>query len=151
MFRPVRYANPSDDPERFIDSLITEIERLRIDVMLPIADISTLVVTEHRERIERLCRLPFGDADTIARAADKVAVLQTAEALGIPIPRTTLVDTPELSAATLAEVSWPVVVKSRRSRLRTPAGWVACSVSYAATPDEARRGSFASIRPRPTR
>ncbi len=131
-----RYLDPSIDAGGFIESLEREIERLRIDVLLPIADISTLVVTEHRARLARLCQLPLASAETIALAADKAAILQTAERLGIPIPRTVLVDSAEPSAEMLAGVTWPVVMKARRSRMRTASGWVASSVAYASGPEE---------------
>jgi predicted ATP-grasp superfamily ATP-dependent carboligase len=86
-----------------------------------------------------LCRLPLASAETIALAADKATVLQTAERLGIPIPRTLLVDGPEPSEATLAGLNWPIVVKARRSRMRTSSGWVASSVAYAPGPAELAR------------
>jgi predicted ATP-grasp superfamily ATP-dependent carboligase len=131
-----RYVDPSTDPDGFIDSLEGEIRRLRIDVLLPISDISTLLVTEHRQRLAALCQLPLASNETIALAADKASILQTAERLGIPIPRTVFVDGPEPSAEALAGLTWPVVMKARRSRMRTASGWVASSVAYAADRDE---------------
>jgi predicted ATP-grasp superfamily ATP-dependent carboligase len=133
------YPDPSADAGAFIASLLETVRRERIDVLLPVTDITTILVTEHRAAFEAHCRLPVADAAAVATAADKVAILQTAQQLGVPTPATVLLEHGDDPVAHAASLSWPIVVKSRRSRLRTAAGWVSCSVGYARTPDELRR------------
>ena len=95
-----------------------------------------------------LCRLPVASADAVARAADKVEIMRTATRLGVPIPGTTSISRRARPRRPRARrLSWPIVIKPRRSRLRTPAGWVSCSVGYAATPDELAPGA-SPCRPR---
>jgi predicted ATP-grasp superfamily ATP-dependent carboligase len=132
----VTYPDPGADADAFITALVDAVRTHEIDVLLPVADITTALVTEHRERIEAICALPVADADVVARAADKVAIMQTAVRLGVPIPATVYVDRGEDPVERAATLAYPIVVKPRRSRLRTPTGWVACSVGYARTADD---------------
>ena len=136
---PATYPDPTADPEAFVASLIETVRRERIDVLLPVADITTMLITEHRDRFEPLCRLPVADAAAVQRAADKVDILRTAARLGVPIPATVFLEVGEDPVTSAAALPWPIVVKPRRSRLRTPDGWVSTSVRYARTPDELRR------------
>ena len=133
------YPNPAVDTDGFVTALLETIRVESIDVLLPVADITTMLVTEHRERFEALCRLPVASAEAVTRAADKVEIMRTATRLGVPIPATVYLVAGDDPVAGAAGLSWPIVVKPRRSRLRTASGWVSCTVSYAATPAELRR------------
>jgi predicted ATP-grasp superfamily ATP-dependent carboligase len=133
------YPDAAVDPDGFVSALLEIVRHERIDVLLPVADITTTLVTERRAAFEAHCRLPVADAAAIRTAADKVAILQAAERLDVPIPRTVLVEQDADPVARAAGLAYPIVVKPRRSRLRTPNGWVSCSVSYAETPEQLRR------------
>jgi predicted ATP-grasp superfamily ATP-dependent carboligase len=125
----VVYPDPFDDDAAFIGALAASVRTLAIDVVLPISDVATLLVSEHRDAFEPACRVPVAPADVLTKAADKVEVLNTAMRLGVPVPRTTFVSSREIPAG--FDLPFPVVIKPRRSRTRTPAGWISSSVSYA--------------------
>ncbi len=139
----VVYRDPVLNDVSFVKELAATVAEQRIDVLLPIADITTSVVATHRGLFEPRCRVPIADAAAIARAADKVDTVQTAGRLGVPAPRSWILSDAE--DAINPEVPFPVVLKPHRSRVRTAAGWKSCSVSYAQTPDDLR----ASLRARP--
>lgn len=134
--RPFEYPDPITSSDEFVESLARVTHDDRIDVVIPIADITTFLVTRHRHRFPRSCAVPFADADTIERAADKVAVVQTALRLGVPVPRTVVVCCPDRIPNN--DLTFPVVVKPGRSRVKTPAGWVSTAVGYAANADQLR-------------
>jgi predicted ATP-grasp superfamily ATP-dependent carboligase len=133
------YPDPAIDADGFVAALLDTVRAESIDVLLPVADITTTLVTENRARFEALCRLPVASAEAVTRAADKVEIMRTATRLGVPIPATVYLEAGEDPVARAAGLSWPLVIKPRRSRLRTAAGWLSCTVSYASTPDELRR------------
>jgi predicted ATP-grasp superfamily ATP-dependent carboligase len=130
---PVVYPDPVVASEDFLDALARIVHERTIDALIPIADITTFLVTRHRARFGPACAVPFAPADTIERAADKIGILRLAERLGVPVPRTVVVsgagDVP-------ASLMYPVVIKPRQSRVRTPQGWKSSSVSHADSRDE---------------
>jgi predicted ATP-grasp superfamily ATP-dependent carboligase len=132
----VLYADPVHDDVAFVKGLADAVAERGIDVVLPVADITTNLVTTHRGLFEPRCMVPFADAGTIARAADKVDMVQTATRLGVATPRSWVVSGPE--DAIEADVPYPVVLKPHRSRVRTATAWESCSVSYSRTPEDLR-------------
>jgi predicted ATP-grasp superfamily ATP-dependent carboligase len=130
------YPDPICHDEEFVHSLAGMVAAEGVDVLLPVADITTSLVTTHRALFEPRCLVPFADAATIARAADKVEILQTAGRLGVPTPRSWVVFGPE--DAIEPDVPYPVVLKPHRSRVRTATAWGSCSVGYARTPEDLR-------------
>ncbi|MGE3512977.1 MAG: ATP-grasp domain-containing protein, partial [Vicinamibacterales bacterium] len=117
----------------FVDALAAAVRERRVDVGLPIADVASALVAEHRERLAPAC-VPLPSADALRRAADKADVLRTAQRLGLGTPRTIFLEDGEPLPATNG-LSYPVVVKPRRSRVRGESGWVSCSVAYVDTPE----------------
>jgi predicted ATP-grasp superfamily ATP-dependent carboligase len=134
-----KYPDPATEERAFVDALVQIVRNDRIDVVLPVSDITTALVSERRSEFEPFCRVPLPSAATLALAADKVAVLKLATELGVAAPRSILVESPGAAVTDAAVLGRPVVVKPRRSRVRTPSGWTSCAVSYASTPDEIAR------------
>ena len=129
------YPDPVRDPQGFIDTLRDEVRRRRIDVLLPVADITTIPVAEHRDEFSP-CRIPIPDADTIKRAADKVGIMALAARLGVPCPASITVGNAHEAVARAAELGFPLVVKPGRSRVRVDGRWLSTSVRYANDPIE---------------
>jgi predicted ATP-grasp superfamily ATP-dependent carboligase len=132
----VTYPDPVSPTDDFIKALSQIVREQRIDVLVPVADITTFLVTRNRDRFNP-CAIPFAPVEILERAANKVDLIQTATRLRVPVPQMVVVSyghtVPELS------FGYPVVIKPRQSRIRMPRGWVSSSVSYAASPEELRR------------
>src|SRR5687768_14456432 len=62
------YPNPVTAPDAFVDELIDVVRQNDVEALIPIADITTLLITGDRNRFE--CAIPFADVDVIDRAAD---------------------------------------------------------------------------------
>lgn len=133
----IQYPDPVTDPEAFVPFLSNLVRDERIDVLLPVADITTFLITRNRDRFETTYRLPFSPAEVIDRAADKVDIVRTAERLGIPVPRGIVVSDADESIHVPFE--YPVVVKPHQSRVWANGQWMATSVSFAASPDALRQ------------
>lgn len=123
------YPDPVFASSAFVDTVASVVRERRIEVLLPIADITTFLITGNRDRFDASCAVPFARADVIERAADKVEITQVATRLGVPVPQNVVVVDPERIPDDGLE--FPLVIKPWRSRVRTPDGWASTSVSYA--------------------
>ncbi len=142
--RAIVYPNPVVDSAAFVDGIDALVTTHRIDVLLPVADIPTLLLTAQRARFDGRCAVPFAAAEAIDRAANKVDMLTTAESLGVPVPRSVIVHS--LDQAEAGTFEYPMVIKPGRSRVRTSAGWASSGVSYAADRNDLLR----DLRARPS-
>lgn len=116
----------------FVDSVIELAQQHGIEVILPMAEISTLLLTRDRHRLPPGCALPFAAHHAVCRASNKAEMVGLARELGVPVPETTIVAGPDDLSAVERVCSLPVVVKPACSRVWTEAGWISNSVSYAA-------------------
>jgi predicted ATP-grasp superfamily ATP-dependent carboligase len=140
------YPNPSNDPEGFVAAVAAAGARHRIDVILPMTEVTTVLLTQHQAALPGHCHLPFPPPETVARAADKAYVLQLAERVGVPIPRTVIVNEPRALDGVSGQITYPAVIKPARSRVRTAAGFVSTGVSYASSPEDLRE-RIGNLRP----
>ena len=130
------YPDPFADGEGFLSAVASEVERRRVDVLLPVSDVTTSLIASERRRFNGHCRVPVPESDSLLRAADKVAVIRLAEQLGIPAPQTVYLENAAQLTEVMDRLSFPVVVKPRRSRVRTGDRWRSCAVTYARSAQE---------------
>ncbi len=109
----IRTPSPVLRPWGYLDFLEEFLSRHPHEVLLPMEEATLLLLARHRKRFERLTRLPTADYRTLELARDKLHVLQRAEALSIPIPRTYPIADLEAGRALLDGLPYPVVVKPR--------------------------------------
>ena len=131
------YPDPMTMPDAFIEFLAGYVRGAGIELVIPVSDVTTLMLTAHRSRFEPGCAVPFGDAEVVNRAADKVDMVATAARIGVAVPRSITVDRADGPAD--VDFEYPVVIKPHRSRIRTSDGWKSSSVGFAADPRELRR------------
>lgn len=132
------YPDPVHAGPEFIKTLQQQIVDRAVDVVLPVSDITTCLVTENKKILGKCCHIPFPDFEVVKRAASKYEVIKAAQQLGIAIPRTHFVDTPEQASSIPCDWPFPLVIKPNRSRIRDGSRWISTGVSYAYTIDELR-------------
>lgn len=125
------YPDPTRHEASFLGALEDTVREREIDILIPVTDITTFVVAEHRQRFEPACRLPLPSLAALLLAADKAAVLRMANELGVHVPKSTYVERRGDQLAAPDGVPFPLVVKPARSRVRTAEGWVSTAVAYA--------------------
>ena len=130
------YPDPIKRPDDFLTDLLRMVKEKGVDVLLPVTEITTGLVTENAKKFDRLCRLPFPDGNAFRTASNKQEIVRIAESLGVPVPVTRVLLEKNVRDKTIAGLSFPVVVKSHRSRVLTENGWQAAGVSYASDPEE---------------
>jgi predicted ATP-grasp superfamily ATP-dependent carboligase len=134
--RHVRYPSPVSDPDGFDRFLVHFARWNRVDVVMPVAEITSYLVTRNRPALKPYTAVAGPSFEAFDAVADKWNVLQRAAAAGIAIPRTHFVGGLDHLETVLDEVAYPAVVKSCRSRIRAGGGWLATSVQYARSRSE---------------
>jgi predicted ATP-grasp superfamily ATP-dependent carboligase len=129
----VHYPRPSQDPDGFCAAISTAVTTHKIDVLLPMTEITTLLLAGMRGTLPASCTMPFASEDAISEASDKVRVIALARELGVPTPASTILTSADDVPAAMNQLTYPVVIKPGRSRVRTATGWISNSVSYAHT------------------
>jgi predicted ATP-grasp superfamily ATP-dependent carboligase len=132
------YPSPHNDGRTFIEVLEREAARLRIDAIFPMSDVTTRLLLEHRDAFGDI-RIPCPSAEAFEAVSDKWELYLRALELGIPVPRTTLVQPSTGLAAVIDGMKFPLVVKPRLSRLMSGGRWVTPPVRYASSADELAR------------
>ena len=122
------YPSPETDPGGFQMALLQYLHAQPHEILLPMTDIT--------RDLAPLATVALPSPEVFARAADKGELLRLAQLQDIPIPRTQFADTVEAVARISPDLTYPVVLKPRQSRLRTPQGWVHGGVEYAHSPKE---------------
>jgi predicted ATP-grasp superfamily ATP-dependent carboligase len=129
----LRYPPPDESPEEMVEALLAAARARRIDLIVPTTDETILPLAAARERFAGVSTLALPDPGALATSNDKMATVELAATLGIPLPRTELVSTVEEAVSAAADLGRPVVLKPRFSRiLREGGGIERHAVSYAA-------------------
>lgn len=127
----VQYPTPALDPEGFVSEIVRAVHSLGIDILLPMTEVTTLLLTEQRSLLPKSCSLPFADAAAVAEASDKARVIDMARALSVPVPATTTIHSAREIERLAGGWNFPMVIKPARSRVRTDEGWANTGVHYA--------------------
>lgn len=107
--------DPLREPDRFVDAVHRLAARWAIDVLLPVSEPALLAILPARDRFGAVL-LPFPEAETFRRVADKAAVLAAAPRVGIAIPdQRTIRTRAEGAALDPAMLRFPLVLKPARS------------------------------------
>lgn len=133
----ITYPDPAKLPDEFISFVRTECLERRADVVLPMAEMSTTVILQHRSQLEPLV-VPFPEFETFDRLSDKAKLVKFAQELGIRVPKTELVADVASLEPILGNFTFPVVIKPRRSIFPGARGWRHASVRYANSVQEIR-------------
>ena len=129
--RSVAYPSPVHYPEAFERFVLEFAERERIDVVVPVTDVTTYLVAKNADALSRFSRTTVPPFEAFDFVADKSALLERAATCGIAVPRSHSVDNRSGLVEVLDQIEYPAVIKPSRSRIRTNAGWLGASVRYA--------------------
>lgn len=103
------------EPERFLDEMEVNIRRFAPNedvpyVLMPIHE-QTRVLAEHQARFAPYIRVAAPQFEAIERVDPKNRLTPTAQALGLPIPKTWRVANAEQLEAIIAEIEFPAFLK----------------------------------------
>jgi predicted ATP-grasp superfamily ATP-dependent carboligase len=132
----VHYPSPRQDSARFQQFLSEQLTREAYRVLIPMTDVTTRLVAQMRGGFQPGLAIPIPAEEAIHRSQDKGYVLELAERLGIPCPRTLSFgngDNPRELARTM---QFPVVIKPRFSHFHRNGHWLSGTAQYAYTLEE---------------
>jgi predicted ATP-grasp superfamily ATP-dependent carboligase/protein-tyrosine-phosphatase len=133
------YPSPRHDAQAFERYLLAFVEREHIDVILPVTDVTTHAVARNQETLARRTALAVPPFRAFERVTEKATLVESARACGIAVPATAGVNNLSDVYAIAGTLTYPVVIKPSRSRIRTDNGWVPTSVHYASSDEELLR------------
>ncbi len=129
------YPVSTDDALGFVEAILKFVEEWDVDLVVPITDWTIVPLSQHRERFYNLCKVVLPSPSSIELVSDKYQTLQIAKSLGIRIPQTWLLESPN-DLETVPKVRFPVVVKDRFSVRWREGRAISGGVSYAYSRDE---------------
>lgn len=125
----LQYPSPDDEPEAFVERLTEIVRTGNYDMVFPVRDSTTLLVSEHRERLAEWTELYLAAHETISALDDKGETVKLARQADVPVPRTYFPE--ELAREQIkATADYPVLIRARRSsgsrgieHVESPAGF----------------------------
>jgi predicted ATP-grasp superfamily ATP-dependent carboligase len=112
-FRRLIYPSPRHAQNQFIEFVLEEIKKNRYDCLFPMEEETLLLLAKHHSEISQYTYLLSPDLKKIEFVRDKSNLIQFAEKIGLPTPRTFHVP-PSLSLP-LDSIPVPAVIKPRIS------------------------------------
>lgn len=110
-------ASPSRDPEQFREDVIRAVNDAGIDVVLPTGTAQSDYLSKFKDEITSRCsaRIAVEDFDKQSRATDKWLTYLLCRDVGVPVPKTVLIDHIENLPGLLDQggISFPCVFKPR--------------------------------------
>lgn len=82
------YPSPENHPEEFLEWVLETLKRETYDSIIPVRDITTLLIAKNKEWIAEYTGLCIADCTTINDLMDKATSMKLAAKHGIPIPKT---------------------------------------------------------------
>ena len=110
------YPAPEEQPHDFVECLHNAATKLDVDLLIPVTDPAILPLSQASNRFKDVCQLALPDPDALAMVCDKLKTLELADQLGVPFPRTEVVESADEAVAVGNQLGWPLVLKPRFSR-----------------------------------
>jgi predicted ATP-grasp superfamily ATP-dependent carboligase len=112
----LRYPSPKENSSAFVESLSSFVRLHPGTLVLPMTEATTLSISTHRDVLVAAgARLVLPEHADLVRAFDKDETTRLAASLGISVPGTILVSTPQQAQAASRSLRYPVVLKPRAS------------------------------------
>jgi len=116
-----RYPSPQGSISSFVEAVAAFVRERPDTLVLPMTEATTLALSTYRDcAVSAGGRLILPDHIDLLRAFNKSDTTRMAASLGIAVPRTIVVSTPEQARDTASSVRYPVVLKPTVSQELLP-------------------------------
>lgn len=132
-----RYPSPRLNSRQFIEAISKLVKEQQVNILLPMTELTTTLLLVYQNSFPD-ATLPFPDINTVESLANKCLLMQTAELLDIPIPRTWYADSPDNLPCNLKDLSYPIVLKPGKSWLLHKGQWSRATVRFASNLADAK-------------
>ncbi len=127
--RALVYPSPLQKPGGFVAHLLDILSRRPFQMLLPMEDETLRLVSEHRDEFSRHTYLSLPPPEKLNIARDKAEVIRLARSLGLPTPKTWLIEGPSQLRILAGRLPYPLVIKPRSAS-------GALGISYVETADD---------------
>jgi predicted ATP-grasp superfamily ATP-dependent carboligase len=103
--------SPAPSLEALVDTIVQAVQREHFDLVMPVSFPMTLALAKRRAELVPHTHLELVKSHAIERAADKLQIMQLAEQVGVPVPKTIIASQ---ITEHRSELRFPVVVKLRK-------------------------------------
>ena len=126
-----RYIYPSIEkkPDSFLDWLKLTIKSNKYDVLITPEEETSLLVAQHLKELSSYIHIPLAEYEKLIFARNKFNLLTQAQKLGIPCPKTLMINTLDDARLGIQKLSFPLVLKP-------VIGTGSQGIRYVATKDE---------------
>ncbi len=111
----VCYPDPAADPGRFVGEIIDIVDRMAIDTIIPVTDLTTMLLVSQSD-LRECAHLAAPRTRSYEALTDKARLIDLAGKLGIATPQTRTVHTAAAVAEAAHDFGFPLVLKPARSR-----------------------------------
>src|SRR5262245_58464139 len=87
------YPAPERAPRELAATLLHAARERQVDLIIPVTDAAILPLSEARAEFEGVCAIAMPDPATLDIVTNKLKTLDLAKRVGVPAPRTALVET----------------------------------------------------------
>ncbi len=98
-------------PEAALRALIPELDRLNVDILLPVSEVATRLVAQQADRLTPHVKLAMPDPVLVRRCADKAGLFEACEAAGVPLAQRRIVSSVAELHRAADTVGAPLIVK----------------------------------------
>lgn len=109
------YPSPSTDRGGFEEAIIEYVSNNEVDLLIPVSDLTSIPVSTRKDELAKHTTVCCPDRAMMDKAFDKHQTLKAAQSLGVPIPETQFAESLDEVRSVAGEISYPAVVKPRRS------------------------------------
>jgi predicted ATP-grasp superfamily ATP-dependent carboligase len=133
------YPSPQKSVEAFVQAIAAFVRDRPGTVLLPMTELTTLPLSAQRDfLISAGARLILPDHSDLLRAFNKNETTRLAASLGVAVPKTFVVTSPEQAVQTAQELRFPVVLKPQASEELSPDGNLRTAAAPAMRPSVRR-------------
>jgi predicted ATP-grasp superfamily ATP-dependent carboligase len=131
----VVYPSPYQRPRDFVEWAKVAFLELKIDAVLPVTEVTTDLVVRNRDLWPSI-KIPFAGIKKIDDLSNKVKLFQLASSIGVPVPRSVVVENIDDLHAATESIGYPIVFKPARSRVLVDDKWEGTVVKVVENRDE---------------
>jgi len=126
----IQLPDVNTEQVNFVKKLRHTISKYKIEVMLPMTDVSTATVLSQTIPFKNVS-IPAPSFEAYSLASDKSSLFKLAVELGIPMPKTIFIENTRDIEVLIDTLTYPIVLKPSQSRILENNKWISTTVTYA--------------------
>ncbi len=111
VWKTLLYPSPENNPDKAAELLLNEVKIEDIDLLIPTTEVVIQPIIKSRDLFEAQTRLALPSTEKYRIVTDKEKTMELARKVGVPVPRTEVVETAVEALQYADDLGWPIVLK----------------------------------------